>query len=103
MTRYAAERGIRPMICTNGSLWTDRNMRELAGEGLCSVIMSIDAHDVAAHERNRGLPDVCRKIQRANEVFHELGVQTTASVTASKLIEDYEKLPAFLTELGFKT
>jgi len=101
MTRYAAERGIRPMICTNGSLWTDRNMRELAGDGLCSVIMSIDAHDAAAHERNRGLPDVCRKIQRANEVFGQLGVQTTASVTASKLIEDYEKLPAFLTELGF--
>ena len=24
MTRYAAERGIHPMICTNGGLWTDR-------------------------------------------------------------------------------
>src|SRR5437899_4431110 len=32
MVRYAAERGIRPMICTNGSLWTDPNMRELAGD-----------------------------------------------------------------------
>jgi MoaA/NifB/PqqE/SkfB family radical SAM enzyme len=103
MTRYAAERGIHPMICTNGSLWTDQNMRELAADGLCSVIMSIDAHDVAKHERNRGLPDVCRKIKRANEVFGQLGVQTTASVTASKLIEDYDKLPAFLTELGFKS
>ena len=101
MTRYAAERGIRPMICTNGSLWTDQNMRELAANGLCSVIMSIDAHDAARHEQNRGLPDVCRKIKRANELFAQLGVQTTASVTASKLIEDYDKLPAFLTELGF--
>jgi len=101
MTAYAAERGIRPMVCTNGSLWTDQNMRELARAGLSSVIMSIDAHDVAKHERNRGLPDVCRKIQHANEVFTRLGVQTTASVTASKLIEDYEKLPGFLTELGF--
>jgi len=103
MTRYAAERGIRPMICTNGSLWTEQNMRELAGDGLCSVIMSIDSHDVAKHEQNRGLPDVCRKIKRANEVFQELGVQTTASVTASKLIDDYDKLPGFLTELGFKS
>ena len=101
MTRYAAERGIHPMVCTNGSLWTEQNMRELASDGLCSVIMSIDSHDVAKHEKNRGLPDVCRKIKRANEVFHELGVQTTASVTASKLIDDYDKLPAFLTELGF--
>ncbi len=101
MTRYAAEHGIRPMICTNGSLWTDQNMRALAADGLSSVIMSIDAHDVAAHEKNRGLPDVCRKIQHANKVFGELGIQTTASVTASKLIEDYEKLPDFLKSLGF--
>src|SRR5512140_1969435 len=101
MTRYAAERGIHPMVCTNGSLWTEQNMRDLAGDGLSSVIMSVDAHDVAKHEKNRGLPDVCRKIKRANQVFAELGVQTTASITASKLIEDFDKLPAFLTELGF--
>src|SRR2546421_8848386 len=101
MTRYAAERGIHPMICTNGSLWTEQNMRDLAVNGLSSVIMSIDSHEVAKHEKNRGLPDVCRKIKRANEVFAQLGLQTTASVTASKLIDDYEKLPAFLSELGF--
>src|SRR3989454_7357649 len=29
MVRYAAERGVRPMICTNGSLWTEENMRQL--------------------------------------------------------------------------
>jgi len=101
MTRYAAEAGIHPMVCTNGSLWTEQNMRELASEGLSSVIMSIDSHEVAKHEKNRGLPDVCRKIKHANEVFAELGIQTTASVTASKLIDDYEKLPGFLSELGF--
>ena len=101
MVHYAAERGIHPMVCTNGSLWTEANMRGLAGDGLSSVIMSVDAHDVARHESNRGLPDVCRKIKYANEVFAELGIQTTASVTASKLIEDYGKLPEFLRELGF--
>jgi MoaA/NifB/PqqE/SkfB family radical SAM enzyme len=103
MTACAAEHGIRPMICTNGSLWTEQNMRDLAAAGLSSVIMSIDAHEVAKHENNRGLPDVCRKIQHANKVFAELGVQTTASVTASKLIDDYEKLPGFLSELGFSS
>ena len=34
MTRYAAERGIHPMICTNGSLWTEQNMRDLAARRL---------------------------------------------------------------------
>jgi len=101
MVRYAAEQGIHPMICTNGSLWTDRNMRDLATDGVSSVIMSIDAHDVHKHEKNRGLPEVCRKIKKANETFASLGIQTTASVTASKLIEDYEKLPTFLREMGF--
>ncbi len=101
MTRYAAERGIRPMICTNGSLWTEQNMRGLAADGLSSVIMSIDSHDVARHEKNRGLPEVCKRIKYANEVFAELGVQTTASVTASRLIDDYDKLPDFLRTLGF--
>ncbi len=103
MTRYAAERGIRPMFCTNGALWTEENMRALANDGLSSVIMSIDAHDIAKHEANRGLPDVCRKIRRANEFFHGAGIQTTASITASRLIEDYEKLPAFLESLGFRS
>ncbi len=101
MVRYAAERGIHPMVCTNGSLWTDQNMRALANDGLSSVIMSIDSHDVVRHEKNRGLPDVCRKIKKANDTFSELGIQTTASVTASKLIDDYEKLPQFLRHLGF--
>ena len=101
MIRYTAEQGIHPMVCTNGSLWTEKNMRAMANDGLSSVIMSIDAHDVARHEKNRGLAHVCRKIKRANEVFTELGVQTTASVTASRLIDDYAKLPDFLRSLGF--
>src|SRR5262245_19279033 len=88
MVRYAAKSGIRPMICTNGSLWTEENMRGLADDGLASVIMSIDAHDIARHEKNRGLPDVCKKIKSANEMFAGLGIQTTASVTASRLVDD---------------
>ncbi len=103
MVRYATERGVNPMICTNGGLWNEENMKALASDGLSSVIMSIDAHDITKHEDNRGLPDVCRKIKRANEVFKELGIQTTASITASRLIEDYEKLPAFLESLGFES
>jgi MoaA/NifB/PqqE/SkfB family radical SAM enzyme len=103
MVRYAAERGIRPMICTNGSLWTEQSMRGFADDGLSSVIMSIDSHDVARHDENRGLAELCRKIKRANEVFAGLGVQTTASVTVSRLIDDYDKLPEFLRTLGFSS
>ena len=103
MIRAAAGQGIHPMVCTNGSLWTEANMRDLAEQGLRSVIMSVDTHDAPRHEAHRGLPEVCRKIRRANEVFAALGVQTTASVTASRLIEDYQKLPVFLRALGFES
>jgi len=103
MVRYAAEQGIHPMICTNGALWTEENMRALVDDGLTSAIMSIDAHDIAKHEKNRGLPDVCRKIKRANEFFHGVGIQTTASITASRLIEDFDKLPPFLESLDFRS
>jgi MoaA/NifB/PqqE/SkfB family radical SAM enzyme len=103
LVRYAARQGIHPMICTNGGLWTEETMRALAGDGLSSVIMSVDAHDIAKHEQNRGLPDVCRKIRRANEFFRGVGIQTTASITASRLIEDYDLLPDFLRSLGFES
>lgn len=101
MVRHAARGGIRPMLCTNGALWTEENMRAMAGDGLSSVIMSVDAHDVDRHEENRGLRGVCAKIRRANEFFRGAGVQTTASITASRLIKDYGRLPAFLESLGF--
>ena len=65
--------------------------------------MSIDAHEVRRHETNRGLPGVCAKIRHANALFAQLGVQTTASVTVSRLIDDYAKLPDFLRELGFRS
>jgi MoaA/NifB/PqqE/SkfB family radical SAM enzyme len=78
-------------------------MRGFVDDGLSSVIMSVDAHDAAKHEQNRGLPDVCRKIRRANDFFRSAGVQTTASITASRLIDDYEKLPPFLDSLGFRS
>lgn len=103
MVRYATESGIRTAICTNGSLWDENDMRAFASDGLASLIISIDAHDVEKHEVNRGLPDVCSKIKLANRVFSELGIQTMASVTASRLIDDYDKLPGFLSELGFSS
>ena len=103
MTRYATERGIHVIICTNGSLWNDENMRGMADDGVSSVVMSVDTYDIARHEKNRGLPGICEKMKRANEFFHSVGIQTTASITVSKMVDDYESLPPFLELLGFKS
>ena len=59
--------------------------------------MSLHTRNIAACQKS------CRKIQRANEVFSEFGLQITASVTASKLVDDYTKLPDFLRRLGFRS
>ncbi len=78
-------------------------MRALVDAGLSSVFMSIDAHDISKHEPNRGLKDVCQKIMRANAFFANASIQSTASIIASRIIEDYDKLPPFLESLGFKS
>lgn len=101
MIRYAARAGFKPMICTNGGLLSPEMAYELVDAGLSSVIISIDAPDVQAHETNRGLVGVCEKINQANKVFRKYQIQTTASVTISRLIIDYENLTDFVAKLGF--
>lgn len=101
--RHAKEAGMTVLLVTNGSLLTPQSCEELKKNGVSSVFISIDAHDVRAHEKNRGLPKVCERIRAANAGFKELGVQSTASVTMSRLIEDYSRLPLFLKTLGFES
>ncbi|MCF7669237.1 MAG: radical SAM protein [Verrucomicrobia bacterium] len=103
MVRFCAVNGIEPMVCTNGALWNDRNMKEFANAGLCSVIMSIDSEKPDVHDKHRGLPGACEKIRYANRFFANAGIQSTASVTISKLIKDYERLAEFILELGFES
>jgi MoaA/NifB/PqqE/SkfB family radical SAM enzyme len=101
MIAHAAKIGMAPLLVTNGSLLSDDRIDQLAAAGLVSVIISIDATEVEKHEQNRGLRGVCARIRAANTRFQQHGISTTASVTMSRLIDDYEQLPAFLQGLGF--
>ncbi len=101
MIAYAAKIGMAPMLVTNGSLLTSERIEQLADGGLVSAIISIDAAEVDKHEHNRGLRGVCDRIRQANRNFQRHQISTTASVTMSRLIEDYHKLPSFLQSLGF--
>ena len=104
MTRYAAERGIHPMICTNGSLWTEENMR---GPGSRRSDAASSCPLTRTTWRSTKRTAACRmsagKSSAPTRFSTSLGVQTTASITASRLIDDYDKLPAFLATLGFKS
>ncbi len=99
---YASGLGIKCMVVTNGGLLTPEKIHQLADAGLSSFIISIDAATQEAHEQNRGLPGVCNRIKEANKVLADIGMNATASVTMSHLV-DYDALPDFLTSLGFKS
>jgi MoaA/NifB/PqqE/SkfB family radical SAM enzyme len=101
MIAHAASIGMAPMIVTNAGLLTVERVRKLAEAGVVSVIISIDAVEVGKHEENRGLKGVCERIRQANQEFKKYNIGTTASVTMSRLIDDYQALPNFLKSLGF--
>lgn len=104
MIRHAKARHMQALICTNAGLFTRDTVDRLIEAGLSSAIMSIDAATAKTHEDNRRLPGVCAKIAEANASFHAKGVQTTASVTISRLVaRDLESLPAFLRSIGFES
>ncbi len=99
---YAAGKGMKVMMVSNGALLKARKLREYFDAGLSSFVISIDAASAEVHEKNRGLPGVCDKIREANKEIAELGFIATASVTLSRLL-DLDRLPAFLTDLGFES
>lgn len=103
MVAYAVARGMRPAVCTNGARLTKSYIERLRSAGLKTVIVSIDAASAEVHERNRGLPGVCERVTKANRLLKEAGIKTVASVTISKLVDDYQRLLEFLRKLGFET
>jgi MoaA/NifB/PqqE/SkfB family radical SAM enzyme len=100
---HAAGLGMAVILVTNGSRLAAESIHALRDSGISSVIISIDAASAARHEENRRLPHVCERIKKANALLKELRIQCTASVTMSKLIDDYGALPPFLKSLGFDT
>jgi len=98
---HARARHMSTILCTNGSLLDDDLVGKYAAAGLESVIISVDAPDVSSHEENRGLSGVCDTIKSATTDLKKRGIACTASVTMSRLLGDYSRLPGFLRSLGF--
>ncbi|HXT10009.1 MAG TPA: radical SAM protein [Candidatus Angelobacter sp.] len=91
--------GIKPALITNGWLLPQK-IDSLISAGLGTLLVSIDSHSMAEHERNRGLHGVGKRIQQGLAMVRRNGLPTIASVTMSRLVQ-YEALPDLLGELGF--
>ena len=103
MVAYAVRKGIRPSVCTNGSRLSPEAVKALRRSGLKTLIVSIDAPSEEAHEKNRGLPGVCGRIRESNRLLDRLSMECVASVTISRLVNNYDRLAVFLQDLGFRT
>lgn len=55
MIEYANRRGIRTMITTNGTMFTEEKIEKIVRSGLTRITFSIDG-DAESHERIRGFP-----------------------------------------------
>jgi MoaA/NifB/PqqE/SkfB family radical SAM enzyme len=100
MIAGSVAQGMVPAIITNGWL-LPKKLNELVTAGLKNVYVSIDAASIAAHEQNRGLNGLCRRIREANARMRQLDMMPMAQVTMSKLVHDYAALVPFLRELDF--
>ena len=90
---------MRPTIITNGWLLPNK-LESLINPGLHTLLISIDSHSMAEHERNRGLPRLGDRIRDGLQLARQARLPTIASVTIIRLL-CFEKLPALLRELDF--
>jgi MoaA/NifB/PqqE/SkfB family radical SAM enzyme len=91
--------GVSCAVITNG-WFLPRYIEGLAEAGLSRLIVSIDSADLAAHERNRGLEGLERRIAGGIARARELGLPVQASVTVNRLV-NYDELPDSLRRFGF--
>jgi MoaA/NifB/PqqE/SkfB family radical SAM enzyme len=91
--------GIRPAVITNGWLLPQK-IESLIAAGLGTLVVSIDSHSLADHERNRGLQGVGARIRDGLAAARSGRIPAFASVTVNRLV-NYEHLPELLRSLGF--
>jgi MoaA/NifB/PqqE/SkfB family radical SAM enzyme len=101
MIAMVLAQGMGPAVITNGWLLPAR-LEALAGVGLKTVYISMDAAAMKDHEANRGLKGLGERIRSAVARMPGLGMTPLAQVTMSKLIGDYRALAPLLRDLGFQ-
>ncbi len=98
----AVELGHHAILVTNGALLTPHLIRELKKTGLDCLIISMDAASPARHDQHRGIPGLTAHIQELLPLADLAGLPPVASVTVSRLIDDFDGLLHSLQKLGFE-
>src|SRR5579883_1929834 len=94
LARYAADKGIRVALATNGTLVTDAVAQRICDAGIQRVAISLDGPDAKTHDAFRGIPGA---FDQAIEGFHNLkkrGMSLQINTTVAK--HNSSKLPQTL-------
>lgn len=95
LASYAAARGVRPVLSTNGTLITAKVAQELARAGLQYVGISIDGLP-STHNRLRGCPEAAERAWAGLRAAREQGLRTGVRFTVHQ--ENLDDLPGVLEQ-----
>lgn len=102
MVGHASQRGMTPMVITNGAPLTPKRIEALRQNGLLTVYISLDAASADLHDKNRGIPRLTERIREAIPRLRAAGIEPIASVTINRLISSYADVVDFIEALGFR-
>lgn len=100
LVAYAVERGIRPVLSTNGTLLTEDRVEELASAGIAYVGISVDGL-AARNDAFRGKEGAFDAAVRGIETCLDVGVKTGLRYTITeRTAPDMEGIVDLLTDVG---
>ncbi|MBF0488515.1 MAG: radical SAM protein [Nitrospirae bacterium] len=100
---HASAAGLIPVLGTNGTLITTKNINSLKEAGLRGAGISIDSTTPADHDLFRGVSGSWARAIEALKLLREAGIETQLDVTVmDNNCADLEKFVALGSELGAK-
>ncbi len=84
LARYAAQRGMRVALATNGTLVSKEIARKIVDSGVRRVSISLDGANAATHDAFRGIPGAFDEALRGFRNLKELGMSLQINMTIAR-------------------
>ncbi|MFH1850293.1 MAG: radical SAM protein [archaeon] len=100
---YATQKGIGMNITTNGTLFSEKNMRRIAGSNVKRLQISLDGATSEVHDRIRGVPGTYEKVMKAVGFFRGKIPVNATTVIMSHNLNQLVELYHLTKRLGFSS
>ena len=85
LARYGTERGLRMVMATNGTLFTDETIREMKASGIQRVSISLDGPDAKTHDAFRKVVGSFEGSLRGIEMLKKGGIEFQINTTVTQV------------------